>query len=112
VSVRDEAGTRWYARPTSGSAFVFDALPIGRYTLEIEQGGMTELLAFAGAARDVWVTREPQSAPIGVDVRGRQTRIKVIGAPSTGAGQSPATTVVPPAAQPPSANRRPVGGGR
>lgn len=112
VAVRDAAGTRWYARPTSGSVFVFDALPLGRYTLEIEQGGMTEQLALSGTVRDVLVTREPQTAPIGVDVRGRQTRIKVIGAPSTGAGQTPTAARVPPSALPPTPDRRPDGGTR
>jgi hypothetical protein len=29
------------------------------------------------------VTREPQQGALAIDVRGRQTRIKVIGAPTT-----------------------------
>ena len=79
VYAKDEAGMRWFARATAGAQFVFDALPVGRYSLEVEQGGMSEPLTVAGTNTQLWVTREPQERPHVLPVRGRQTRIRVIG---------------------------------
>lgn len=98
VSARDATGTRWYARPVPNAAFVFDALPLGRYTVDIEQGTMSELLAVVGSARELWVTREPQQGALAMDVRGRQTRIKVIGAPTASPTASPVARPTPPPA--------------
>jgi len=64
---------------------VFDALPVGRYVLDVEQGGMTEPLTVVGGDAQLWVTRDEQRAPHVLAVRGRQTRIRIIGAPSPAA---------------------------
>lgn len=100
VSANDGSGTRWYARQSSKATFVFDALPLGRYRLDVEQGSMSESIALASDTTALWVSRVRQAAPMAVGVRGRQTRIKVIG-PSTSGG--PGTSGAPAAPAGPTA---------
>lgn len=105
VYAKDETGMRWFARSTPGAQFVFDALPVGRYELEVEQGGMSEPLTLVGGDAQLWVTRDAQRTPHLLSVRGRQTRIRVIGAPTPAVGgDKPAANISPAsgAAAPPS----------
>jgi len=105
VYAKDESGMRWFARSAPGAQFVFDALPVGRYVLDVEQGGMTEPLTVVGGDAQLWVTRDEQRAPHVLAVRGRQTRIRIIGAPS------PATADIKPGAEKapaPGASARPT----
>jgi hypothetical protein len=90
VVAKDASGLRWYARAEPAARFVFDALPLGRYTIEVEQGSLNEPLSVAGSP-ELWVRTTSTSEPTTVDVRGRQTRIKVIG----GASQAPAPSPAP-----------------
>ena len=82
VVITDQQKKVVFDAPLDGP-WLFINLPLGRYTVDIEQGSMSELLTVVGSARELWVTREPQQAALAIDVRGRQTRIKVIGAPTT-----------------------------
>jgi hypothetical protein len=89
VVAKDASGLRWYARAESAARFVFDALPVGRYTIDVEQGALNEPLTVASAP-ELWVRPTSSAAPIPVDVRGRQTRIKVIGGPAPAPSPAPA----------------------
>lgn len=79
VAAYDVAGTRWYARQSGAAMFTFDALPLGRYRVDIEQGALSEPLTIADDSTALWVSRTRQAAPLQIAVRGRQTRVKVIG---------------------------------
>lgn len=78
VAASDASGLRWYARNAAPGRFVFDALPTGRYRIDVEQGLLNEPLTVT-SAQELWVRPSPASPLITVDVRGRQTRIKVMG---------------------------------
>jgi hypothetical protein len=98
VSARDAAGTRWYARATDSSAFVFDALPLGRYSIEVEQGEMPEPIFLADAPPELWITGTSVKSAVDVPITGRRTRLRVIGPTSqstTVAPVAPPTHVAP-----------------
>lgn len=82
VVAKDAQGSRWFGRAIGTNQFVFDALPVGRYSLEVEQGDMREPLTTQSGANELWVTPEGSRTPHVVAVRGRQTRIRIIGAPA------------------------------
>lgn len=74
VIARDGAGREWVARRTSDSSAVFDALPPGRYTIEVDASAAREPLRPEGDVPAVTVAGGVAPAPVRITMRARQLR--------------------------------------
>lgn len=90
VSARDSAGTAWSARPIGDGRFLLDALPVGRYRIELDAGAADEPLVLVGTAPAVMVSADTP-ADVTLDVRPRPLRIRTF-APTPTPLSSPSTT--------------------
>ena len=79
VIARDIAGSAWTARSTGGGAFIFDALPPGRYQIEVDPGDIAEPLRAVNALPAMWVRDDGDTGPLLIDLRPRSVRIKQLG---------------------------------
>jgi hypothetical protein len=79
VLARDSAGTLWSARSTGAGAFLFDALPIGKYTVLFEQGEVAEPLTAQGESPSVTVGDVRDGAPLTVVLQPRGVRVRRLG---------------------------------
>lgn len=98
VGARDGNGDQWLGRFVPAQGFVFDALPVGRYTVQIAQGEAREPVELVSGAPEVWVRSDEQAARLSLEVRGRPTRVRAIG-PRTG-GQQPGSPRQPQSKEP------------
>jgi len=85
VSARDTAGRAWFARNVSGSGFVFDALPPGRYVVAVDVSGIDEPLRMRETPE--FVVAEGRSTDVRVTLTGRTMRIRAL-PPSSSGGAS------------------------
>ncbi len=74
VVARDESGRAWVARRASRELAVFDALPPGTYSLDVDLSGATEPLRLDGAVPSVHVVAGRPVAPIRIVLRARALR--------------------------------------
>jgi hypothetical protein len=82
IAARDTAGQPYFARSLSGARFVFDALPPGRYTVDVDASGIDEPLRMRGTPE--FTVGEGSSAGVRVMMTGRAMRVRVL--PPTQAG--------------------------
>ena len=76
---RDSAGTSWVARSVGQGLFSFDALPPGRYVLDIDASAVLEPLR-APATPTILLVRPSKSSPvIDIELHTRTVRVKQIG---------------------------------
>lgn len=80
VIARDEQGRTWQARRTAPETAVFDALPVGRYTLEVDFGALAEPLR-TEQERYPFTAENRGSVTITIPVMGRPLRFKKDGRP-------------------------------
>jgi hypothetical protein len=88
VSARDSAGRSWLARSSGDAVVAFDALPPGRYTVEVDAAGSDEPL---WPAAELPVLRVRDGAtPLSVEVllRARAMKVRVM-SPGPADGQRP-----------------------
>lgn len=98
VLARDSAGRPWVARPDSlvPGAFVFDALPTGRYAIDVDASALAEPLRAVSAERTLVVAGAARGAPLELLLRGRAVRVRQLGGAASPVVAAPA--VVAPAA--------------
>jgi hypothetical protein len=76
VSARDSAGQPWFARSVPGSRFVFDALPPGRYIVDVDASGIDEPLRMRGTSE--FIVGSERSTDVRVTLTGRTMRIRAL----------------------------------
>ena len=74
VTARGSAGRDWVARRTSDSTAVFDALPPGRYTVDLDASEVREPLRSAAGPVVVIVAHDRRPEPVRIGVRARRLR--------------------------------------
>lgn len=82
VIARDSLGQAWMARTISSGETVFDALPPGSYTLEIDASAVPEPLRLVTANPKIQVRAEEKTEAVTLLLRGRETKVRVL-TPST-----------------------------
>jgi hypothetical protein len=87
VSARDSAGHPWFARNLSGSRFVFDALPPGRYIVAVDASGIDEPLRMRGTSE--FSVSEERSTDVTVTLTGRSLKIRALPPTSSGGASGP-----------------------
>lgn len=80
VMARDSLGRTWVARQGEPGQAVFDALPPGRYTVDLDLADLTEPLRIEGAAPN-FVVSTGAVAPIEIELHARPIRFRTT--PST-----------------------------
>ena len=75
VMAKDSAGGTWTARPTGSGQFLMDALPVGRYTVEVDAGAADEPLVLVGETPIVQVGADAQPS-VTLEVRPRPLRMR------------------------------------
>jgi hypothetical protein len=76
VIARDEAGRLWVARRHGPGEAYFDALPSGRYTLEVDLTDVTEPLSVVGALPSFTVRPGERLEPVTVRLKPRSVQIR------------------------------------
>ena len=86
---RDSANQPWIARDAGTADFVFDALPPGRYAIEVDASGLDEPISMD--ERVAFRVGSGDSPKVRVALRGRSTRVRILPpTQSDGASQGPA----------------------
>ena len=78
VVARDSLGQPWVARSAAPGVAVFDALPPGRYVVEVDASGVAEPVRLVTADPTIVIGEERTLAPLRLVLRGRATRVRVI----------------------------------
>ena len=78
VIARDSLGQPWMARSASPAFAVFDALPPGRYVVEVDASGIAEPLRLVTADPIIFIGENRSPAPLRLLLRGRATKVRVI----------------------------------
>lgn len=89
VIARDSLGLAWMARSVSAGIAVFDALPPGRYVLEVDASGVAEPLRLMTANPRMDVRAERNTEALILVLRGRDTKVRVFTPSSSSAAPSP-----------------------
>jgi hypothetical protein len=85
---RDTANQPWLARDLGAGELIFDALPPGRYTVDVDASGIDEPLSMKG--RPDFVVGEGSAKDLRVVLTGRTLRVRVL--PPTQSGGSSDST--------------------
>ncbi len=85
VIARDSLGQAWLARSWTAGAAIFDALPPGTYTLDVDASTVSEPLRLVTANPKLVVRAEHKAEPIVLVLRGRETKVRVITPSASGA---------------------------
>jgi hypothetical protein len=76
VMARDSAGQPWFARTLSPSRFVFDALPPGRYTVDVDPTAIDEPLRMRGTPE--FTVGPSEANDVRVTLTGRALKIRAL----------------------------------
>lgn len=79
VIARDEAGRVWVARRHGSAEAFFDALPPGRYSLEVDLTDVSEPLSMVGALPSFTVRPGDRLEPVTVRLKPRSIQIRQLG---------------------------------
>lgn len=78
VIARDSLGQPWMARGAAPGVAMFDALPPGRYVVEVDASGVAEPLRLVTADPTIVIGDDRKAPPLRLVLRGRATRVRVI----------------------------------
>jgi hypothetical protein len=76
VVAQDSAGHPWVARPLAPGLVVFEALPPGRYRIDVDLSAVTEPLRLDDAAPEVVVTGGREPLRVTIPLKGRPIRMR------------------------------------
>ena len=96
VFVHDSAGRTWLARHDQPGLAVFDALPPGHYTVELDLSGIPQRLEPAGPLPDFRVGAASKVVRHEILIQSRPVRIRQLGGAGLGdGGQGPGPSAPP-----------------
>ncbi|MCC7054532.1 MAG: hypothetical protein IT355_14780 [Gemmatimonadaceae bacterium] len=79
VTAHDSSGATWVARSVGNGVFSFDALPVGRFEIEIDASAVAEPLRPATARPVLLVRPDEMPATMEIEMRTRSVRVRQLG---------------------------------